>query len=161
MRKNMGFTLLEALLVICLIGIMAAYAVPNFLDWRANANLRGSIKNIAGDLQMAKIRAIKENASVVIDFYAPENEYVIFVDNGEGAGGIEGDRERNGTERLVKHRKLAPGVTFHDISYAGDHVRFTSRGRSSFGNVKLINSAGKIRQVSTSNTGKIDVEKIN
>ena len=160
MSKNKGFTLLEASIVIFLIGIMAAYAVPNIIDWRANANLIGSVKNLVGDLQMAKIRAIKENHSVVIDFSATENDYLIFVDNGEGVGGIEGDMERNGAERLVRHRELPAGVTFFDINYSGDHVRFTSRGRSRNGNVKLINSAGKMRQVGTSNTGKIQVVKL-
>ena len=158
MLKNKGFTLLEAMIVIFLIGIMAAYVVPNFLKWRANANLIGSVGNLVGDLQKAKIMAIKENHSVVIDYSATENSYVIFVDNGEGDDGIEGDKERNGEERLVTHGKLGAGVTFQDINYPGDHVRFTSRGRSSNGDVKLINSAGKMRQVGTTNTGKIDIK---
>lgn len=158
MLKNKGFTLLEVLIVVSLIGIMAAYAVPNIIDWRANANLRGSTNNLAGDLQMAKIRAIKENYSVVIDFSATDSKYMIFVDNGEGVAGIQGDKEKNGEEPVVKYGKLTAGVTFHDINYAGDHVRFSSRGRSSNGNVKLINSTGKMRQVGTTNTGKIDIK---
>jgi len=161
MSENKGFTLLEAMIVIFLIGIMAAYAVPSIINWRANANLIKSAKNLVGDLQMAKIRAVKENHSVVIDYSAIENDYTVFVDNGEGVDGIEGDKERNGDERLVKHGKLDAGVTFKEITYSGDHVRFTSRGRSSNGNVKLINSAGHMRQVGTTNTGKIAVIKLN
>lgn len=151
--------MLEALIVLSLIGILAAFAVPNLIDWRTNANLRGSTNNLVGDLQMAKIRAIKESNSVVIEFSTTDNAYRIFVDNGEGTSGIQGDKVRNGDEPVVKQASLSPGVSFKDITYTGDHVSFSSRGRSSNGSVKLINTAGNMRQIGTSNTGKIEVKK--
>lgn len=159
MKNNMGFTLLEALIVVALIGILSAYAVPNIIDWRANANLRGATNNLAGNLQMAKIKAIKENNYVVIEFSTADNDYVIFVDNGEGTGGIQGDQVKNGAEPLVKHATLPAGVTFYDINYSGNHVRFNSRGRARNGDVKLTNTAGKKRQVGTTSTGKIEITR--
>lgn len=130
-RKNYntdGFTTLELAVVIAIVAIMACFALPSFVSWQNLNRLRGAAVNLVGDLEMAKIRAIRENSSVAVLF--SENSYRIFVDNGSG-GGTAGDWFRNGDEALVQYRELPAGVTINltDLTLADDRLRFNGRGQ--------------------------------
>jgi len=70
MLKNNGFTLVEICVVIAIIGIISAIAVPSMLAWRQDAKLRDAAFNLRSDLELAKMRAIRENASVPLTFTA-------------------------------------------------------------------------------------------
>jgi prepilin-type N-terminal cleavage/methylation domain-containing protein len=45
-RKTGGFTLLEIMVVVCVIGILLAIAVPNFMRARASARLKTIVANL-------------------------------------------------------------------------------------------------------------------
>lgn len=51
-KRQSGFTLVELITVIVVLGILAAVAAPNFLDISSDARDR-SIKNIAGTIKSA------------------------------------------------------------------------------------------------------------
>ncbi len=52
MRIQRGFTLIELVMVIVLIGVLAAIAVPKFIDLSADANT-AAVKGVAGALNSA------------------------------------------------------------------------------------------------------------
>ena len=81
MAKGKGFTLIELIVVICVIAIITSISMPPLLRWRTDANLRGAASNLAGDLEMAKVRAIRENAYVAV--LLGSDGYTIFVDECE------------------------------------------------------------------------------
>jgi prepilin-type N-terminal cleavage/methylation domain-containing protein len=56
-KLQQGFSLLELLVVMFIMGILAAIAIPQFLAMERNQRIRGDAHSIAGDIAIAKMRA--------------------------------------------------------------------------------------------------------
>jgi type IV fimbrial biogenesis protein FimT len=94
MRNNFGFTLIELLVIVAILAVLSSIATPAFLQWRSDAKLRDAVSSLRGDLEMAKLRAMKENEFVAVLFNT--NNYLIFIDDGTGAGGVAENWNRDG-----------------------------------------------------------------
>ncbi len=86
-----GFSLLEIMITVALIGIIGIFAAPQLESYKQNARLRSSARDIFNHLQSAKLEAAKRNecSGVVfttVTFPAEGGTYSVFMDNGNGAG---------------------------------------------------------------------------
>jgi prepilin-type N-terminal cleavage/methylation domain-containing protein len=74
--RGRAFTLLEIMIVICLIGILLMLAVPNFVTSRARARQRTCITNLrklnAAKEQLAMEKGLSDGALVVSTDLAPD-----------------------------------------------------------------------------------------
>ena len=123
MRKNSGFTAFELALSMAIMVIIAALVLPPYLKWLRGHRLRGAATNLMADLEMAKIRAIRENALVAVQFC--EDRYTIFNENGDtnytcATAGRE----------VYRNRKLPAGVEIDllDLTFTNNRARFNGRG---------------------------------
>lgn len=162
LQKNSGITALELATTIAIVAVIAALVMPPYLRWMRVHRLEGAATNLTADLEMAKVRAIRENAFVVVEFNA--DSYSIFVDNGEG-GGTVADWNRNGSEILAQDRDLPTGVQIDTASLSfpavNSKTRFNARGipPDIIGpeSVSIANSVNS-RQVSINRLGFISVQ---
>jgi type IV pilus assembly protein PilA len=90
MRKNrkMGFSLLELLVVITLMLVIGAIAIPNMITVVSNARLRGGVTNLSGLLQNTRMLAIKENKTKTARFAILANGPVAYVKTATDGTGL-------------------------------------------------------------------------
>jgi type II secretory pathway pseudopilin PulG len=63
-----GFSLLELLIVVAIVIIIAATAIPSFLTAYYNTRLKSAISDVSGFMQTARIRAARQNATYTIQY---------------------------------------------------------------------------------------------
>ena len=84
-KNRKGFTLTEVTVVLSLLGIMSAISVPSYFSWLPKHRLQTSVRQIYDDLNLAKIRAVKDNTEAHITFDIVNDTYSVFLDsNGNG-----------------------------------------------------------------------------
>jgi len=77
MNNHKGFTLVEAVIVICIIVIVASIAVPRFQKMAINGNLKAAARDIMGDFSYMRGRALSENQNFSIVFNQAQNNYTV------------------------------------------------------------------------------------
>ncbi len=65
-QKSTGFTLIEVMIVIAIVGIIAAMAVPSYQDMIERNRLKQAVESLKSDLQLARTRAIKRSENVIV-----------------------------------------------------------------------------------------------
>ena len=79
MRKERGFSLVELITVIALLAILAAIAVPGYISWRSNSQLRRAALDVYSSLQKTKSEAVKRNILCAVTFSS--SNFMAYVDN--------------------------------------------------------------------------------
>jgi type IV fimbrial biogenesis protein FimT len=156
MRKNTGFTFMEMMVVIAIIAITASIAIPNIIGWLPSHRLGTASRSILSVLQQARLRAVKENKFVTVQFDTGNENYNVFWDNGEGAGGNPGDGLQNGTEKIFKSEAMPAGIDLNSTTFDDDSVCFSNRGLpdpAREDTVTIINSQNIERKIKVNQTG--------
>ena len=147
---QLGFTLLELLVVLVIIGVMAAFVGPRIAGSISNTNLKSASKRIAAALRYARSQAISESTTYVVLFDLDKNS--VAIEGGQTAREDEekddGDRDQDNRRHSMRYRlpedvRLDKAIWGEDESDSGlFRIIFLSNGGSSGGELILINDRG-------------------
>ena len=69
-RNPQGFSLIEVMFTIAIVGISTTIAIPSYLSWMPKYKLKGAAQVLYSSMQKAKMAAIKSNTTVSLNFTA-------------------------------------------------------------------------------------------
>jgi len=110
--SHQGFTLIELIVIIAVIGLLAAITALSIPGWRTNISLRTTARDVISSFQFARVEAAKRNSSILVQVTAGGagvGACTVFIDNGQG-GGTADDSTPNGGE-TIRVLDLPPRVS--------------------------------------------------
>jgi len=84
-NQQKGFTLIELIIVMGIMGILATIAVPTFQNYIRNQNLKTAARGITSDFFATREKALSENVRYRITFDQASNSYTIARGTAAGA----------------------------------------------------------------------------
>lgn len=144
--RRRGFTLVEAMVVLTILGIMLAYGVPAFSTWLQNTRIRATAEAIQQGLQLAKSEAAARNTRVRFQLTSDlssactrstsQSNWVIDVvdanvaqDSVEGACNAAISESAPSAPSILHRRAAAEGSAGVVVDASVDDVVFTGLGR--------------------------------
>lgn len=124
LKKQRGFSLIELMIGIVLMGILIMAAIPGFKTWIQNTQIRTAAESLQNGLQVARNEAVRRNANVMFQLGTGSAWSVVVVSSGET---VQARSQKEGSENVAL--ATTPG--------AATAITFTGLGR-----VATINNDG-------------------
>ena len=106
MRKGEGFTLIEILVVMVILGGILFIAVPKFRDL-TDVNIKSASRNLSGTIKYLYNESIFKKNIYKLAFDLDNNEYWVEF--------MQDNQFVVSTDPVLKRKKLPDGVSFEDI----------------------------------------------
>jgi type IV fimbrial biogenesis protein FimT len=148
MRKDNGFTLVEMMVVIAIMAIVSAIAVPNFYSYAAGMKLRSASRDLYSTLQSTRMKAIREKTRWAVEF--PSSSSYRVVDCGP-----DNDCSANNVYHSTTNISQYSGITASGVFPIT--FEFTSEGTCNAGTIIFTDSKHKTSQVEVSLAGRIRI----
>lgn len=136
--NDVGFSLAETLVVLALMAIIAAIALPGWSKLLPSFQLDSATRQLQSELHSIKMRAAAENVGFQLVYASGASAYTI-----------------QNTLSVSVTKPLVEGII---IANAGT-ISFSPRGTAGANRVRLRNQVGECRQVVVSPTGRVRICK--
>lgn len=156
-KGNSGFQLVELLVVVALITILAAIGVPAIVGQMSHLRLSRSTRDMATELNAARLRAIAQNTKYRVSFTFPDSYLLQKWDKASGTW----VNETSHTTRTVESgiSIISPGASFITEFYPNGTARDGSGGSPSSICIDNPAKAGDRMKITvTGSTGMITVQ---
>ncbi len=151
-----GFTLIEVMLTVAIVGLLAAIAVPNMIGWRAERQMQGAARVFYSDLQVARNIAIREAETVSVLINGATGDYQIFLDTNQ-------DYTLDPGEEVKKSVTMVQTVGVQNITLAGNRVQFNARGMADVGpgadSLEFVSSRGDLVTIFLNPLGRLSLQQ--
>lgn len=108
-----GFTLIEALVVVAILGVILLLGLPSLFNYIRRAKVEGTIQGVANLMRLARFEAIKEGVPVVVRLDYGQGLVTAFVDrNSNLSFDPTAGANPRATDREIGRVPLASGVFF-------------------------------------------------
>ena len=153
-KKESGFSIVELMIVVAIVGIISTASVPSLKRWSRNYNVQSAAMDLYSHMQIAKLGAVKENKSWTMNF---------------NPGGLFGYQVRNSNGKTVKtvdfSAKYSGEIQYVDPTatktYYASSITFNPNGLSGTGYAYISDKSksGYYRVGMLYATGSITIEK--
>lgn len=154
MKQTHGFTLIELILVIALLGITTSLTLPRFVGILEAQSLSSGAQELASELRYAQSLALAGNCRHRVEFILEQRKFNLYS-------------ERDGRLTLLESKELPQGIDYEAVTFKktagmdGPWAGFTNRGSpSSGGTVILRNRHGNTLELTVMlATGRVLVKE--
>lgn len=152
-----GFTAIELLVVVAILGILSAISIPAFSSWLPSYRLKSSTRNIYDAMNLAKLSAVKSNNVAVVIFSITNDTYTVFLDT-------VSNWALDSTETIIGSGTMGDGIDIYGSTFPWHTYGFSSRGMSQTPctgpyNVYLRSSNGRYMGVRVNAAGSLKIIK--
>ncbi|MGV8921972.1 MAG: GspH/FimT family pseudopilin [Thermomonas sp.] len=141
MRRNMGFTLIEAMISVSVSGILAAVAAPSFVGLVEHQRTSAAISSLTTHMALARIAAISRNRRAVLCPSVDGSQcrtdtdwsggWMLFMDD-------DGNRKPDASEQVLRVDLAPTSRHLRVVSTTGrQQLRYLPDGRSAGTNLTI------------------------
>lgn len=123
LRKNRGFTFVELIVAVAVVGVLAALAAPRFFRTMTQLKAKGAARDAVSVLRLARSQAVSKKIRYGVLFELDNRRITYFRDDNSSGTYDTGDS-------LLTREVLSTDVTLSNSTLTNNTVVFTSTGQA-------------------------------